>query len=63
MPTVVITGAGSGIGHAWAEILIAEGYEVHALDVEPTAALTSLSCKTHIMDIRDPSSIASFAQT
>lgn len=51
---VVVTGAASGIGHATAERLIAEGAEVYSLDRnEPTAAVT----EHHKVDLSDPAGI------
>lgn len=51
---VIVTGAASGIGHATAEALLAEGAEVFSLDRnEPTAAVTG-----HVkVDLSDPDSI------
>ncbi|KAF2483935.1 hypothetical protein BDY17DRAFT_117917 [Neohortaea acidophila] len=62
MPLAVVTGAGSGIGHAFAEILIQEGYEVHAADHEVTEKLQALQCRLHKLDLRSPDSITAFAQ-
>lgn len=61
MPTAVVTGANSGIGHAFAQILISEGYEVHAADHEVGENLQSLQCRLHRLDVRAPESIAGFA--
>ena len=51
---VIVTGAASGIGHATAEALLAEGAEVYSLDRNtPTAAVTQ-----HVkVDLSDPASI------
>ncbi|USW46782.1 Putative short-chain dehydrogenase/reductase SDR, NAD(P)-binding domain superfamily [Septoria linicola] len=61
MPTAVVTGANSGIGHAFANILISEGYEVHAADHEVGEKLQSLQCRLHRLDVRSPESIAGLA--
>ncbi|KAF2725835.1 NAD(P)-binding protein [Polychaeton citri CBS 116435] len=64
MPTAVITGANSGIGHALARHLISLSYEVHAADVtigEPLQALTG--CRLHRLDVRSPENITAFAAT
>ncbi|KAK4506966.1 hypothetical protein PRZ48_000699 [Zasmidium cellare] len=62
MPTAVVTGANSGIGHAFAQLLIQEGYEVHAADVAVGENLQSLQCRLHRLDVRSPESISGFAQ-
>ncbi|KAF2172966.1 hypothetical protein M409DRAFT_16917 [Zasmidium cellare ATCC 36951] len=62
MPTAVVTGANSGIGHAFAQLLIQEGYEVHAADVAVGERLQSLQCRLHRLDVRSPESISGFAQ-
>ncbi|KXT03969.1 hypothetical protein AC578_9289 [Pseudocercospora eumusae] len=61
MPVAVVTGANSGIGHAFANILISEGYEVHAADVNVGEKLQSLQCRLHRLDVTQPESIAGFA--
>lgn len=63
MPLAVITGANSGIGHAFTQLLIAENYEVHAADHEIGTELQSLQeCRLHKLDLRRPESIYAFAQ-
>jgi len=51
---VVVTGAASGIGGAAAELLVAEGALVHALDIKPVTAGVASST---VVDLRDPASI------
>ncbi|KAI0831583.1 NAD(P)-binding protein [Hypoxylon sp. FL0890] len=62
MQTAVVTGANSGIGHAFAELLIREGYDVTAVDVNVGDKLKSLQCKTGQLDVSSPDSIAAFAK-
>ncbi|SMQ45988.1 unnamed protein product [Zymoseptoria tritici ST99CH_3D7] len=61
MPIAVVTGANSGIGHALAQLLISEGYEVHAADHILGPTLQSLPCRLHRLDLRSPVSIAGLA--
>ncbi|KAI2783040.1 short-chain dehydrogenase/reductase family enzyme [Daldinia loculata] len=51
MPTAVVTGANSGIGHAFAQILIREGYNVIAADLNVSEKLTSLQCDGVQLDV------------
>ncbi|KAI0121537.1 NAD(P)-binding protein [Hypoxylon sp. NC0597] len=62
MPTAVVTGANSGIGHAFAELLIQEGYDVTGVDVNVGDKLKSLQCKTAQLDVSSPDSIKAFAK-
>jgi NAD(P)-dependent dehydrogenase (short-subunit alcohol dehydrogenase family) len=56
---VIVTGAGSGMGAATAEILVELGAEVHAVDVKPpsVAGLASYTA----CDLREPDDIAATA--
>ncbi|KAJ8115561.1 hypothetical protein OPT61_g2820 [Boeremia exigua] len=60
MSTAVITGANSGIGNALARILVNEGYEVIAVDVEIGAPITNLGCETSELDVSSPEDIEAF---
>ncbi|KAK7704755.1 hypothetical protein SLS57_010379 [Botryosphaeria dothidea] len=62
MPTAVITGANSGIGHDFAKVLINEGYDVHAVDVNNADKLKSLGCKVSQLDVTSQESINAFKQ-
>ncbi|KAI1381495.1 NAD(P)-binding protein [Hypoxylon crocopeplum] len=61
MPVAVVTGANSGIGYAFAQVLIREGYDVTAVDINIGDKLKSLQCKTAQLDVSSPESIAAFA--
>ncbi|KAL8735162.1 MAG: hypothetical protein Q9166_001038 [cf. Caloplaca sp. 2 TL-2023] len=61
MPTAIITGANSGIGHAWVKQLIDEEYEVFAIDITLGPALRALPCKSFECDLASPDSITRFA--
>ncbi|KAK5055238.1 hypothetical protein LTR84_012988 [Exophiala bonariae] len=62
MPTAVVTGANSGIGHAFAIILINEGYKVYAVDKDHGHGLQNLSSEatTHVLDVASVESIKNF---
>ncbi|KAI9810753.1 MAG: hypothetical protein M1827_006091 [Pycnora praestabilis] len=62
MPTVVVTGASSGIGNAFARILVQEGYNVYAADIEVGDKLRALGAHSCRLDVGSPESIASFKE-
>ncbi|KAK5695309.1 hypothetical protein LTR97_008815 [Elasticomyces elasticus] len=63
MPTAVITGANSGIGFAFAQILAKEGYDVYACDRDISDKIKSLkTAKIHQLDVTSPESISAFAR-
>lgn len=55
----VVTGGAHGIGRASVEAFVAAGAEVVALDID-AAALATLSCRTHAIDLTDAAAIAAF---
>ncbi|THY38116.1 hypothetical protein D6C98_10489 [Aureobasidium pullulans] len=57
MPTAVVTGCNSGIGHSFARVLISEGYEVIATDYIEGDQLKALQCRHAQLDVRSPESI------
>ncbi len=61
----VVTGAGSGIGQATAQLFAAEGARVMILDIDAEAAAHTLASLTgpqpaavHVLDVRDPARVA-----
>ncbi|ORY64451.1 3-oxoacyl-reductase [Pseudomassariella vexata] len=60
--TAVVTGANSGIGYEFAKLLINEGYDVFAVDLNAGSRLQSLGCKASQIDIASDSSIENFAK-
>ncbi|KAG2162195.1 hypothetical protein JADG_001934 [Aureobasidium aubasidani] len=63
MPTAVVTGCNSGIGHSFARVLISEGYEVIATDYIEGDQLKALQCRHAQLDVRSPESISAFASS
>lgn len=59
--TAVVTGAGQGIGRAITQRLMADGYDVLALDVSGEALKAvsqSLGCRVDVVDVSDPEAVA-----
>ncbi|KAH0847760.1 C-factor [Fonsecaea pedrosoi] len=66
MPTAIVTGANSGIAHAFANILCDEGYTVYAVDRDSGNGLQALKAKkAHVaeVDVTSPESIQKFKDT
>ena len=61
--TAVVTAAGSGIGRASAEAFARAGARVIAVDINGDALKTLSGCEGHVLDVRDPAAIASFAKS
>ncbi|KAI1388348.1 NAD(P)-binding protein [Hypoxylon trugodes] len=60
MPTAIVTGANSGIGYAFAEVLIREDYDVTAVDINVGDGLKAPRCKTAQLDVTSLDSISAF---
>lgn len=63
-PTAVVTGAAQGIGRAVVERLLADGFDVLALDVQADALAAlagELGCRTGVVDVSDATQTASVA--
>jgi 2-keto-3-deoxy-L-fuconate dehydrogenase len=60
--TAVVTAAGSGIGRASAELFARAGARVFAADINADAGKNVARCESHVLDVRDPAAIASFAK-
>lgn len=73
MKAMLVTGGGSGIGRAVAQVFSARGWRVGLADIDAqglkdsAALLPADRTTTHVMDVRDPSEweevLADFAQT
>jgi 2-keto-3-deoxy-L-fuconate dehydrogenase len=59
----VVTAGGSGIGRASAESFARAGARVIAADIDAKALQAVVGCETQVLDVRDPSAIAAFAQS
>jgi 3-oxoacyl-[acyl-carrier protein] reductase len=62
--TAVVTGAGQGIGRSVAERLLADGYEVLAVDVNAdqiTQTAHELGCRGAVVDVTNDEQVASLA--
>ena len=53
MPTAVVTGAASGMGHATAEMYLARGWQVLGVDVTPDLGIDHPALTPLAVDIRD----------
>jgi 2-keto-3-deoxy-L-fuconate dehydrogenase len=60
--TAVVTAAGSGIGRASAEAFARAGARVFAADINAQSLASLAGCEGHVLDVRDPSSVAAFAK-
>ena len=62
--TAVITGAGQGIGRSVAERLLADGYDVLALDVNAEQleqVADEVGCRVAVVDVTDDAAVAGVA--
>ena len=53
MPTAVVTGAASGMGHATAEMYLARGWQVLGIDLTPDLGIDHAALTALAVDIRD----------
>jgi 3-oxoacyl-[acyl-carrier protein] reductase len=58
MPTAVVTGAASGMGHATAEMYLARGWRVIGVDVTPDLGLEHAALTPLAVDIRGVDAVA-----
>lgn len=67
MPTAILTGCNSGIGHEIAKIALSSNWGIYALDITLGSNLQTLSqnqnCTIAQVDVTDPSSIQTFKDT
>ncbi|CAD0109250.1 unnamed protein product [Aureobasidium uvarum] len=64
MPTAVVAGCNSGIGHTFARLLISGvSYEVIAIDFVVGDQIKELGCRYAQLDVRAPESISSFVSS
>lgn len=64
MATIIVTGAGSGIGHALTKRLLQDGHRVAGLDIKPgaLAGFTDQKLRFHEVDVRNAKALQTIAQ-